>query len=59
MDFFDCLPLAATVNDLFLCVHAGISPKLSEVGDINTKIKRFQEPPIVGLFCDLLWSDPI
>ena len=46
------------MNDLFLCVHGGISPDLNKVEDINNKIDRFMEPPNVGLFCDLLWSDP-
>ena len=23
------------------------------------KIDRFQEPPTSGLFCDLLWADPL
>ena len=58
MDLFDYLPLMATVNDLFLCVHGGISPDLHDLSDINSKINRFSEPPNVGMFCDLLWSDP-
>ena len=58
MEMFDNLPLVCTVNELYLCVHAGISPDLYELNDINTKIDRFQEPPNVGLHCDLLWSDP-
>lgn len=59
MEFFDTLPLMATVNELFLCVHGGISPELFELSDVNSKINRFCEPPNVGLYCDLLWSDPI
>ena len=56
---FDCLPLAASANGLYLCVHGGISPDLTRVSDINDRVDRFKEPPNVGLFCDLLWSDPI
>ena len=56
---FDCLPLACTVNGLYLCVHGGISPELTRTEDINAKVDRFQEPPNIGMFCDLLWSDPI
>jgi len=58
LEWFNTLPIACTVNDLFLCLHGGISPDLAQVEDINTKINRFEEPPNVGLFCDLLWSDP-
>lgn len=58
MELFDNLPLMATVNELYLCVHGGISPDLHDLQDVNTKINRFVEPPNVGLFCDLLWSDP-
>jgi serine/threonine-protein phosphatase 2B catalytic subunit len=59
MEFFDTLPLMSIVNHLYLCVHGGISPELTEVEDVNTKIDRFQEPPNTGLYCDLLWSDPV
>ncbi|KAL8438477.1 hypothetical protein Efla_002227 [Eimeria flavescens] len=55
---FDALPLAAVINGKFLAVHGGLSPELkvlSQIGGIN----RFQEPPRGGLFCDLLWADPL
>ena len=70
----DCLPICAIVNDSIFAVHAGISPSLTSVEEIDS-IDRFQEIPLIsfsiylfwivsfpsfheGLFCDLLWSDP-
>lgn len=41
MELFDSLPLVCIVNDLFFCVHSGISPELRDLVDINTKINRF------------------
>lgn len=38
---FDCLPLAATVNGLYLCIHGGISPDLARTADINERVDRF------------------
>lgn len=58
MDAFDSMPLAAVVNDRYLAIHGGISPELKKLSQI-TKIDRFNEPPVKGLFCDLLWSDPM
>lgn len=58
MDMFDSFPISSVVNGLYLCMHGGISPELYEVEDLNNKINRFQEPPSVGLLCDILWSDP-
>lgn len=57
MSSFDCLPLAAILNNQFLCVHGGISPEVQKLDDIR-QIDRFQEPPSYGAMCDLLWSDP-
>jgi len=57
MLLFDCLPLAALVGSKYFCVHAGLSPDIRYIKDID-KIDRFQEIPKSGPMCDLLWSDP-
>lgn len=73
MDSFDLIPLSCVINGKFLAVHGGISPELKTVIfffvtkknsfkiklDSIKKIDRFKEPPRQGLFCDLLWSDPV
>ena len=63
MDVFDSMPLACIVNNeyldqSYLAVHGGISPDLQKLEEIN-KINRFLEIPLDGLFCDLLWADPM
>ena len=57
-ELFDCLPISAIINGKFITFHGGISPELKKVSDLN-KLNRFQEPPTIGLFCDILWSDPV
>ena len=58
MECFDTLPLACLINGKFLAVHGGLSPELATLDNINT-IDRFLEPPREGLYCDILWSDPV
>ena len=65
MDLFDNLPLAAIINHKFLCIHGGISTDINSVmfyviqlADIE-KIDRAKEIPKSGLFCDLMWADPV
>ena len=38
-------------------MHGGIGPGLQHASDID-KVNRYVEPPLQGLLCDLLWSDP-
>ncbi len=58
MDTFNQIPLAAIIDGHFLAVHAGISPELEFVLEVN-KLTRNVEPPVNGVLCDILWSDPV
>lgn len=58
MESFDTIPLSAVINGKFLGVHGGISPDLILLNQISS-FTRFQEPPRTGIFCDILWADPI
>ena len=56
-DCFNCLPIAAIIDDKILCMHGGLSPELNKVDTIKN-IVRPTDVPDTGLLCDLLWSDP-
>ena len=54
---FNVLPFAALIDEKIFCVHAGLSPDLNSIEQIN-HIRRPTDVPDSGVTCDLLWSDP-
>ena len=55
-DCFNCLPVAAIVDEKIFCCHGGLSPDLQSM----EQIRRIMRPTNVldqGLLSDLLWSD--
>ena len=57
VDLFNCLPIAASIDDKIFMVHGGLSPELKSVEQLQ-KIQRPTDVPDDGLLCDILWSDP-
>ncbi|GMN32686.1 hypothetical protein TIFTF001_003794 [Ficus carica] len=56
-DCFNCLPVAALIDEKILCMHGGLSPDLKHLDQIRN-IARPVDVPDQGLLCDLLWADP-
>ncbi|KAG5121037.1 hypothetical protein JHK84_039377 [Glycine max] len=56
-DCFNCLPVAALIDEKILCMHGGLSPELTNLDEIRN-LPRPTAIPDTGLLCDLLWSDP-
>jgi serine/threonine-protein phosphatase PP1 catalytic subunit len=56
-DCFNCLPIAALIDEKIICMHGGLSPDLTSLEQIK-KIVRPTDIPEQGLLCDLLWADP-
>ncbi|KAK3021204.1 hypothetical protein RJ639_046623 [Escallonia herrerae] len=56
-DCFNCLPVAAIIDDKILCMHGGLSPEMDSLDQIRD-IERPADVPDQGLLCDLLWADP-
>ena len=56
-DCFNCLPVAAIIDDIILCMHGGLSLELTSLDQIGS-LTCPTDVPDSGLLCDLLWSDP-
>ncbi|VDK83990.1 unnamed protein product [Litomosoides sigmodontis] len=56
-DLFNWLPFAAYVGKRILCMHGGLSPKMTNL-DILRHLKRPVDPIDESIEVDLLWSDP-
>lgn len=56
---FSYLPICAILNNTTFCIHGGLSPKLEDVDNLNTLIKRpinaFEENLLLS---DVVWGDP-
>ena len=57
IDCFNCLPVAAIIDEKIFCCHGGLSPDLQSMEQIR-RIMRPTDVPDQGLLCDLLWADP-
>eukprot|EP01129_Flabellula_baltica_P011132 TRINITY_DN480_c0_g1_i2.p1 TRINITY_DN480_c0_g1~~TRINITY_DN480_c0_g1_i2.p1 ORF type:complete len:308 (+),score=50.56 TRINITY_DN480_c0_g1_i2:13-936(+) len=57
VDCFNCLPIAAIIDDKIFCMHGGLSRDLDSMDQIR-RVYRPTEIPENGLLCDLLWADP-
>lgn len=56
-DCFNCLPIAAIIDDKIFCCHGGLSPDLASMDQIR-QLSRPTDVPDQGIMCDLLWADP-
>jgi len=56
-DCFNCLPVAAVIDEKIFCVHGGLSPEHQSMDQVR-RIPRPTDVPDSGIICDLLWSDP-
>ncbi|KAJ7189658.1 Metallo-dependent phosphatase-like protein [Mycena pura] len=57
IDCFNCLPIAAIIDDKIFAMHGGLSPDLQSMDQIR-RIIRPTDIPDTGILSDLLWADP-
>ena len=55
---FDWMPLAASLNDRFFCVHGGLSPELQTVAQIESVKYPLSSYDDAKMVADVVWSDP-
>ena len=55
LNFYDCLPFAALVQDGLLCMHSGVSPQLEHLSML-AEVSRPRKVDIQGPVKDLFWS---
>ncbi|GMS88153.1 hypothetical protein PENTCL1PPCAC_10328, partial [Pristionchus entomophagus] len=56
---FSYMPLACVIGDSILCMHGGISSKLTSLDEIMKIPKPLPDPNANELACDLMWADPM
>lgn len=54
---FAAMPFTGLISGRILCMHGGLSPKLTNL-DVLRDLTRPMDPPSPSLHIDLLWSDP-
>ncbi|CAL2038464.1 unnamed protein product [Caenorhabditis brenneri] len=55
---FACMPYTALVAGRILCMHGGISKKMTSLEQLRRLPRPALEVPNPSLECDILWSDP-
>jgi len=62
-DFFEHLPLAASIKNKIFCVHGGIGSRVNRISEIEALKRPIEVPEEVvtqeqQIVIDLLWSEP-
>ncbi|KAF1759919.1 hypothetical protein GCK72_008164 [Caenorhabditis remanei] len=55
---FACMPYTALVSGRILCMHGGISKKMTSLDQLRRLARPVLEVPNPSLETDILWSDP-
>ncbi len=58
IECFNCLPVAALIDEKILCMHGGLSPDLKDLNQIRNMV-RPADVPDQGLLCELLWANSV